>query len=231
MEATGSKYKVQFENSNARQAWADYVALGPGRTISKLHRLYEDRREHEDVPSTNLATLRKWSTSFDWRGRIARMEDEQSADLTRTQIFREQKARQDHKVELISLVEALRSRAREMLKFPLAEITKTVDGRTTIIKPIKFTAADIPRYIEAADKLLRLALEMPTGERQLDLEQMIRSECRAAGLSEHETEEAVRQGLMRWEQEMQALGLTGKPTNVIENDPSDELGMYRPRPQ
>lgn len=222
--------RTKYESSQARQAWADFVALGPGRTLTRLWALYESRKDYEEIPCSNISGLRRWSSSFDWRGRIARMEQEQSAELERTQIFREQKARQDHKTELLVIVERLRARGLEMLKYPLVEVTRTVDGKTTIMKPARWTAADVPRYIETADRLLRLALEMPTGERQLDIEQMIRSECRAAGLSDGETEEAVRQGLLRWEQEMQALGLTGKATNMIENDPSDELGFYRPQP-
>jgi hypothetical protein len=55
------------------QAYADYVALGPGRTLKKL---WEQYREYEHPPvsptPSGLSVLKNWSRSFDWQGRIDR---------------------------------------------------------------------------------------------------------------------------------------------------------------
>lgn len=60
------------ETPRAAQAWADYLALGPDRSLAKLHAQYEARQKHGEstAPTTTLRQLEKWSAAFDWQGRL-----------------------------------------------------------------------------------------------------------------------------------------------------------------
>lgn len=53
------------ETPRAAQAWADYLALGPERSLEKLAAFYQTRTK--PVP---VSTLKLWSTHFDWQGRL-----------------------------------------------------------------------------------------------------------------------------------------------------------------
>lgn len=66
------------ETNKARQAFEDYFALGPNRSLSKLHRIYtEDTLENS--PTVHLRTLKMWSTKHGWQDRIAHREAEIAA--------------------------------------------------------------------------------------------------------------------------------------------------------
>lgn len=54
-----------------------------------------------------------------------------------------------------------------MLKFPLAERITRKDG--VVIKPARWSARDIARYMEVASKLGRLAAGMETDKTQVDM--------------------------------------------------------------
>lgn len=62
------------ETNKARQAFEDYYQLGPGRSLSKLHRLYMES-------ATNPATksyrwLAEWSRQHNWQDRVRERDDE-----------------------------------------------------------------------------------------------------------------------------------------------------------
>lgn len=61
------------ESARAAQSYADYLALGAGRSLVKLLGEYAERvRSGSGVPpTTRLNTLKKWSAAHDWQGRIA----------------------------------------------------------------------------------------------------------------------------------------------------------------
>ena len=63
------------ETNKARQAFEDYFALGPNRSLSKLHRMYTEVTP-ENSPTKHLRTLKMWSTKHDWQSRIAHKEAE-----------------------------------------------------------------------------------------------------------------------------------------------------------
>lgn len=56
------------ETEAAKRAYADYVSLGPERTVAKLWRLYEPDLDHS--PTRKLDTLYTWSKKFKWDKRI-----------------------------------------------------------------------------------------------------------------------------------------------------------------
>lgn len=65
------------ETAGAQAAFADYVALGPGRSLEKLAESYRSRSE--SVPTRQVSTLKVWSTTHDWQARLAAMEAERLA--------------------------------------------------------------------------------------------------------------------------------------------------------
>jgi hypothetical protein len=73
--------KEPAETPNARQAFEDYWALGPGRSLRKLTTEYRRRSDGgEEVPTTRERTLEEWSAAFGWVGRCAQREAEEAAE-------------------------------------------------------------------------------------------------------------------------------------------------------
>jgi hypothetical protein len=72
------------ETDQARQAWLDYRALGPDRSLEKLARLYQTRiKAGAKVPTKQLSRLQIWSRAHTWQARLAdaaREEERQIAD-------------------------------------------------------------------------------------------------------------------------------------------------------
>ncbi len=57
------------ETERAKAAFADYLAMGPGRSLEKLAEQYQNVTE--PCPTRRLNTLKGWSTNFAWQDRIA----------------------------------------------------------------------------------------------------------------------------------------------------------------
>lgn len=57
--------KQKGETSKATQACNDYLRMGPGRSLSELHRQYTEFYQKQP-PTEALGTLKKWSTSYGW---------------------------------------------------------------------------------------------------------------------------------------------------------------------
>lgn len=64
--------------------------------------------------------------------------------------------------------QAMLDRALEMLDFPLAEVEIDEDG-TTRVTPANWKASDVPAYVNAADRIARLALGMATASTRSEL--------------------------------------------------------------
>lgn len=65
------------ETPKARQAWADYVALGPDRSLEKLLRRYQT---DPSPPTTRLSSLKQWSVQFGWQQRLQDIADAEVAE-------------------------------------------------------------------------------------------------------------------------------------------------------
>lgn len=66
------------ESPRARQAWADYLALGPGRSLEHLAREYQSRTE--SVPTRQLSRIKRWSVDFGWQARLTEIADMQARE-------------------------------------------------------------------------------------------------------------------------------------------------------
>lgn len=60
--------KLERETKRATQACNDYLRMGAGRSLLKLHRTYAEYGP-EKPPTRHLATLKIWSSSFAWQER------------------------------------------------------------------------------------------------------------------------------------------------------------------
>jgi hypothetical protein len=56
------------ETNKARSAFEDYYNMGPGRSIQKLHVLYQTQPETR--PTKHISTLKSWSTTHGWQDRV-----------------------------------------------------------------------------------------------------------------------------------------------------------------
>lgn len=69
------------ETPRAKQAWADYVALGAERSLDKLAELYQSRTklglnsDLSGVPTSQVSRLKYWSVQFGWQARLAALAD------------------------------------------------------------------------------------------------------------------------------------------------------------
>ncbi len=70
---------VPQETAKAAQAFADYVALGPSRSIRNLHADYLNRQQTANKPPTvRYVTLGEWSSKFHWQQRVRQAASEQA---------------------------------------------------------------------------------------------------------------------------------------------------------
>ena len=70
------------EPAKAITACNDYLRLGPGRSLAKLHALYVERREREgkaSVPTARDRTLEAWSSRYGWQRRAEAYDAEMEA--------------------------------------------------------------------------------------------------------------------------------------------------------
>lgn len=66
------------ETARAKQAWADYLAMGPDRSLEKLLERYQSRTE--PVPTRQLSRLKAWSAAFGWQARLKAIADQQARE-------------------------------------------------------------------------------------------------------------------------------------------------------
>ena len=63
------------ESPKAHAAFLDYVRMGPGRSLRKLHERYCRQSDVEPpsdlAPTKRLRTLQEWSVRFAWQKRLA----------------------------------------------------------------------------------------------------------------------------------------------------------------
>ncbi|MCC6192274.1 MAG: hypothetical protein IT318_24850 [Anaerolineales bacterium] len=105
------------ESNRARQAFEDYYALGPGRSLADLLDQYRVQSESKPSPPTRrLGSLKAWSATFGWQARVAQRDEALAAaaaarlEAERLRVFNEGFAQMHQRVE------ALNRLARRMLE-------------------------------------------------------------------------------------------------------------------
>jgi len=71
------------ETNKAKLACNDYLRMGAGRSLPKLHKIYTERAE-DSPPTKTLRTLLDWSSTYGWQTRAAeydqRIEERKTAE-------------------------------------------------------------------------------------------------------------------------------------------------------
>ncbi len=76
------------ETARAKTAYADYLAMGPGRSLEKLLAVYLQRRQgggEATVPARRLRTLEQWSASFGWQARLLEIANREAREAEEKQ--------------------------------------------------------------------------------------------------------------------------------------------------
>lgn len=71
------------ETLAAKQAYVDYVALGPGRTLKSLADMYQSLspEEADKAPTQSAATIRMWAEKWQWEKRVEKILDRELKDI------------------------------------------------------------------------------------------------------------------------------------------------------
>ena len=112
--------QARGESKRANQALRDYAAMGPGRSLRKLHEHYIQQASSNPPtgfrpPTTSFATLSTWSLKHDWTARADRFDALAALDAEAAW----RKRREEEREEEWQAARTLFRRAREMLEFPL----------------------------------------------------------------------------------------------------------------
>jgi hypothetical protein len=66
------------ETAKSKQAYADYLAMGPDRSLEKLLARYQSNPEA--APATNLTRLKVWSSKHGWQARLQAIADREARE-------------------------------------------------------------------------------------------------------------------------------------------------------
>src|SRR5258707_2612204 len=178
---------VAGETPRARQAWADYVALGPGRSLDQLAERYQTATG--SAPTRRIGTLKRWSGVFDWQDRLQAIANEQVAAATTAEAARIREIMatgfaQPH--ERVAVLKELADTLLQDLRDPSKRWLRDVKG---IGQGDNWTQVDIERFNSAELEQLRGLLDdiaKETGGRpktiRVDIEHRIRVMALQMGL-------------------------------------------------
>jgi hypothetical protein len=138
------------ESSKAYAAAKIYFELGSERTLKKVAAKIG---KSEDL-------MKRWSARYHWADRAVafnawqaqieqRAREKKAMERAELWADREEQSREaDYQLSV-----KMRKKASSMLDFPLASVTKTVDGTTTTVHPGDWDMATPARLAETASKL------------------------------------------------------------------------------
>lgn len=101
--------QLEGETPNAYRAFCDYVAMGSKRSLPKLAARYQ--ADAEASPTRRLATLKEWSSKYEWQRRINEYQREITlqAQQTRHEVY------QEYLVQAVPMVDGLLGNIQRML--------------------------------------------------------------------------------------------------------------------
>lgn len=145
------------ESAKAFAAFKLYCEQGSNRALREVARKLRK----------SLTLLGRWSSQHDWAKRVrsydahidatAKAAEEAALKSDSTKWANRQRSLREKDY---AAAEALRAKAKEMLAYPLT--TKRSQDGLTIIQPTKWTLADVPRMLDIASRLERLACGVET---------------------------------------------------------------------
>jgi hypothetical protein len=168
--------KIKDESVKANRALNDYALMGPRRTLVSLLARYTS---DDNQPTAHLETLKNWSRRHHWQARVARWQDIEHEQRQSAERLKWLERQVQVREESFELAQALQSRAREMLQWPLSRdrvVTRqvktpggTIYEEAVIKEPARWSASDIAKFADVAVKLGRLATGLPDSVSQVDI--------------------------------------------------------------
>jgi hypothetical protein len=149
------------ESVRAAQAWADYEALGPGRSLEKLLKEYRSRTG--SVPTRQLSRLKCWSVDHNWQGRLrdlaekaAREAEEREAAYRRSILEDGYGLHWERVRALKALAETLLADLTEGGKRWVTEPKQIGSGPTaTVVELERFNAAEVEQFRGVLDDIAK----------------------------------------------------------------------------
>lgn len=153
------------ETSRAKQAYAEYVALGPNRSLEKLATQFKSAAK---APSRHLSTLKGWSSAFGWQARLDELAERAKAEAEEAEAQRMHEALFTGAALPYIRVEMLKKIAADLY----AELTADDEGNRRWLPDVKqigaervdierFNSSEYERFFDALDDLAK-----ETGGRQ-----------------------------------------------------------------
>lgn len=180
---------VAKESNKARQAFEDYYALGPGRSLTVLVARYQ-KRTKPIPPTKHLGQLKKWSTAFKWQARVA----ERDAEIAQAALAGMKRAATEtgfaiyqNRIEALnSLAEMLLGELNENDKRWLPDVKQIGQGEfAERVDIVRFNASLIEQFRKTLEDI---AAEM--GERtrniRVDTSGEVIKRMKELGLTEHD---------------------------------------------
>ena len=163
--------RMKRERLTAHTALLDYAGMGPGRSIRSLQHSYSElAAKGGSIPTRNVRTLFHWSVRWHWQDRLAAWQD-----IVRKEREAEWKRRGTEQREWEwNASRQLIERFEQMMRYPLSEQTVSEvdeEGKpiVTVVKPVRWTQRDTVAVAKVAAELARLAAEMETERRAVDV--------------------------------------------------------------
>jgi hypothetical protein len=145
------------ETPKSWEAFQVFLAAGATRTVSGVAK--QLGKSHQ--------MLDRWSQRFNWRARAGAYDNHLANKMLNAQekqIEREaEKWAQrgsEHRERAWKIREALLDKAEQMLEWPLAKV-ESEDGKM-VLHPARWDFGTVARLVDTADKVGRLAADMPT---------------------------------------------------------------------
>jgi len=164
------------ETPKAHAAFLDYVRMGPGRSLRKLHERYCQQSDNEPAtespPTQRLRTLADWSVRFAWQKRLAAYKDERDRhDQERWEARRRAVRERDWDAgeELRDLAAKVLAQAPQFVK-TTRRLLRGHDGAPDReVITLGLDADALLKTLKLASELQRQAAEVPPPKQQHDV--------------------------------------------------------------
>jgi hypothetical protein len=133
-----SEKQQSVESDSARKAFEDYWLMGDKRTLADLAMLYQS--SSKPVPTKHIATLKIWSSKFNWQKRIADRITQEAARERQRQRLEERKMRIKLQTDYREKVE----KAITFLKPNKASWSDVTQGVKTVLDQSRAENDDLP---------------------------------------------------------------------------------------
>jgi hypothetical protein len=140
----------KHEGSEAYAAFLRYRDLGPERSLEAVHQGFSKGS------TKSVRLLARWSSRWEWVDRVRSWDDHLQVERDRVRLTHarkwEERAEEAREAKYQD-AKGLRSKAAEMLRFPLAEVRGERDGKPVVVQPGKWT-------FDSATRILRLSADL-----------------------------------------------------------------------